>query len=82
MNSKLTPGIILAGLVIGTLYGPLGVVKDITAEQLADTGYWQEVGAAAVRSLAGTALAIGGLVAAALGLPLVRDRNAPPEEGK
>lgn len=75
MNSKLTPGIILAGLAIGTLYGPLGVVKDISADQLADSGYWREVGAAAVRSFAGTSLAIGGLVAAALGLPLVRERG-------
>jgi hypothetical protein len=73
VESRLTPGIIAAGLVIGTLYGPLGLLRGITPEQLGDAGYWREVAAAAIQSFAGSALAIGGLIAAALGLPLVRE---------
>lgn len=48
MESRLTPGIIAAGLVIGTLYGPLGLLRGITPEQLGDAGYWREVAAAAI----------------------------------
>lgn len=82
MENRLTPGIIIAGLVIGTLYGPLGMLRGITPEQLGDVSYWREVAAAAIQSFAASALAIGGLIAAALGLPLVREgRGAATERG-
>jgi ABC-type nitrate/sulfonate/bicarbonate transport system permease component len=75
MTGRLTPGVVLAGLTIGTAYGPLAVLRDTTPDQLADGGFWLEVGAAAVRSFAGTALALGGLIAAALGLPMLTERR-------
>lgn len=82
MTSNLTPGIIIAGLIIGALVGPLGMLREITAEQLAQADYWREVGAAAIRSGASSALAIAGLIAAALGLPLVREARAAAKGGK
>lgn len=80
MEQRLTPGILAAGLLLGTLYGPLALLRDITPAQLADASYWGEVAAAAIRSFAGSALAIGGLVAAALGLPLVRPAARPGDD--
>jgi hypothetical protein len=82
MENRLTPGIIAAGLIIGTLYGPLGMLRGITPEQLGDAAYWREVAAAAIQSFAGSALAIGGLIAAALGLPLVRDGRGANNVGR
>lgn len=80
-SDRLTPAVLLAGLIIGTAYGPLSMLADISPEQVADVGYWAEVAAATIRSFAASALAIGAIIAAAIGVPLVRPGQARTPEG-
>jgi hypothetical protein len=79
MNPKLTIGVILAGFVVGTAYGPLGTLTSITREQMQDAGYWLDMLASTVRSAATTGMALGGVVASALGIPIWQGRKAGGE---
>lgn len=77
VNMKLSASVILVGLVLGTAYGPLSLMRDIPDGALADTGWWQHVGEETVRSFATTTLAIIGVVAASLGLPVFGRKKGP-----
>lgn len=66
-------GVLVAGFVVGTLYGPLAMLRDVTPEQLASEAYWLDVAAATLRAAASTGIALGGIVAAALGLPVLAE---------
>lgn len=85
MNAKLTPGLMALALLVLTLYGPLAELRSITTENLQDRGYWLDLGAATIASFADAAIAIIGVVATALGIPLLRgaggenSRAAEPE---
>ena len=74
-TAKLTPGILAIAFVIGTLLGPLSTLRDITPDQLQAQSYWLDVLAAGVRAAAAAGVAIAGIVAAALGLPMVQNRK-------
>lgn len=77
---KLSAGVIIVGLALGTAYGPLSLMREIPDGALASASWWQAVGEEAVRSFASTALAIIGVVAASLGLPVfARKRGGEPE---
>ena len=80
-SDRLTPAVILAGLLIGTAYGPLSMLADVTPEQVADPAYWGQVAAATLRSFAASAMTIGAVIAAAIGVPLVRSGRAARTEG-
>ncbi len=74
MNTRLTPGIILFGILLATLAGPLYTMRDVTSDQLQQLDYWWEIAAATVRSFAvatGTAISI---VGSALGLPALFEK--------
>ena len=79
-TERLTPAVLLAGLIIGTAYGPLSILADVSPDQVADPEYWAEVSAATIRSFAASALAIGAIIAAAIGVPLVRPGQSRPRE--
>lgn len=72
MNAKLTPGVIILALILGTMVGPATQLKSVTADNLQDAGYMWELLAQTVGSLATSVLTITGIVAAALGLPILR----------
>ena len=74
-TAKLTPGILAIAFVIGTLLGPLSTLRDITPDQLQAQSYWVDVLAATVRAAAAAGVAVAGVVAAALGLPMVQNRK-------
>jgi len=80
MVGRLSVGVLIAGLLVGTAYGPLAMLRDVQPDQLADAGYWREVAAATLRSAAATGLSLGGIVAAALGLPMLRQRGEEQSE--
>lgn len=81
MNAKLTPGIIVIGVALATIAGPLYLMREVTAEQLVSQSYWLEVAATTVRSFAVAAGAAISIVGAAIGLPQLfgRWRNERPE---
>lgn len=74
MNATLSPGLLLAALVILSAIGPLGELREITTDQMRSPAYWYDLGAATIRSVADAAIAIIGIVAAALGLPAISSR--------
>lgn len=70
---KLSLGVILLGLVVGTLYGPLTILAEPPEGGfLTDATFWTDVVEDGVQSFANSALAVIGIVAAAFGLPLIR----------
>lgn len=74
-TAKLTPGILAVAFLVGTLLGPLGTLRDITPDQLQGQSYWLDVLAATIRAAAAAGVAVAGIVAAALGLPMVQNRK-------
>ncbi len=78
---KLSIGVIIAGLAVGTLFGPLEVLASTGDGFLTSRDFWTGLGEDTVRSFANSALAVIGVVAGALGLPLVRRQKVetPPE---
>ena len=74
MNTKLTPGVILLAIVLGTVVGPFTTLKDIQPSDLQSANYWLSVLATGIASLSTSVLAIVGLIAAALGLPILRGK--------
>lgn len=69
---KLSLGVVLLALAFGTATGPLETLSKIPDGALNDATFWQQVGEEAVRAFANTGTALIGVVAAALGLPLLR----------
>lgn len=80
MNAKLTPGVILIGVLLGTMIGPFTTLKDIATDpgQIASTHYWMFVGAQTIGSFATSALTGIGILGASMGLPMWQQRNVPP----
>ena len=72
MTTKLTPGVIALAIILGSIVGPFTTLKDIQPGDLQDGGYWLGVLATGIASLSSSVLAVVGLVAAALGLPMMR----------
>jgi hypothetical protein len=80
MNAKLSPGILAIALLIGTVYGPLVTLKDVTRDSLTSLNYWLDLASAGLRSFATTGISLVAVVGAALGLPMWQTRKdaAPP----
>lgn len=76
MNARLTPGLMAIALLVLTLYGPLAELLSITTDDLQSRDYWLDLGAATIASFADAAIAIIGVVATALGIPLLRGGGA------
>lgn len=72
MNARLTPGILLVGLAVGTLLGPLGTLREVTVADLDSAAYWRGILADAIRAGATALTAELSVLGAALGLPLFR----------
>lgn len=84
MNARLSPGLLAIALLVLTLYGPLSALRDITTDDLTSRGYWLDVATLAVGSFADAAIAIIGVVATAVGVPLLRPASKggePPVSG-
>lgn len=75
MTTKLTPGVILLAILLGALVGPATTLRNVSSANLQDASYWWEIAASTLGSFATTVLTITGLVAAALGLPIVKGSN-------
>lgn len=69
---NLTIGVVVLALLFGTVTGPLETLSEIPDGALDDVAFWQQVGEESVRAFAQTGTALIGVVAAALGLPLLR----------
>lgn len=80
MNTKLTPGVILLAIALGTLVGPATTLRSVSSDNLQTASYWWDIAAATIGSLATTILTIVGIVAATLGLPILKGSNdaSPP----
>ena len=79
LNAKLTPGIILLALGVGTLFGPAQTIADgVTRDQMISLNFWLDLAAAATTSLGREFLAVAGVVGASLGLPLWQNRKGEP----
>jgi len=72
MNTKLTPGVVLLAIALGTVIGPATTLAHVSSGNLQDASYWWEIAASTLGSFATTVLTITGLVAAALGLPILK----------
>lgn len=81
MNARLTPGLLAIALLVLTLYGPLSELRDITTDDLTSRGYWLDMATLAVGSFADAAIAIMGVVATALGIPLLTERFSSKAPG-
>ena len=69
-------------LLLGTVVGPVTTLKDIQSSDLQSSSYWLDVLATGIASFSSSVLAIVGLVAAALGLPILRSSKANDEWAK
>lgn len=78
MNAKLTPGLLAIALLVLTLYGPLAELQGITTADLQSRDYWLDMVAATIAAFAEAAIAIIGVVATALGIPLLRGSGGEP----
>lgn len=76
---KLSLGVIIAGLVVGTLVGPLETVTTTGDGFLTSRDFWVNLGEDTVRSFATSALAVLAIVAGAFGLPLLREAKNDDE---
>ena len=72
MNARLTPGVILLAILLGTLVGPATTLRSVSSANLQEASYWWDIAAATIGSLATTVLTIVGVVAASLGLPILK----------
>lgn len=72
MNAKITPWVIVAAILIATLYGPFSQLSSVTKDNLTSSDYWLGIGAATLQSFASGVLAMIGIVAGALGLPVIK----------
>jgi hypothetical protein len=78
----LTIGVLLLGLLVGTSYGPISQLVNISSDNLTSSHFWLDFGAATIRSFATAATATIGVVAAALGIPLYQNRGSDaPRDG-
>ncbi|MGE3463882.1 MAG: hypothetical protein AB7I04_18390 [Pseudomonadales bacterium] len=75
---KLSLGVVLLALAFGTLTGPLETLATIPDGALVDATFWRQVGEESVRAFATTGSALIAVVAAGLGLPMIR-RNQVEE---
>lgn len=82
MNAKLTPGLLAIALLVLTLYGPLSDLRTITTDDMTSQQYWLDRGATTIASFADASIAIIGVVATALGIPLISGRFAAKGEGE
>ena len=79
-TARLTPGIVLAALVVGTLLGPLSTLREVTVADLNSPDYWQGILADTIRAASSATVAVISVLAGSLGLPLLRGgRGVPPE---
>lgn len=83
-NVRLSAGVVAIAVLVGTMWGPLNVLKDVTSAQLDSRDYWLAVLAATIQSFAATALSTASLLAGVLGIPLLRGKvdqkaTAPPK---
>jgi hypothetical protein len=72
----LTIGVLGLGLLVGTLYGPVSQLINITSDNITSAAYWLDLGAATIRSAATAGVATLGVVGAALGIPMWQNRGA------
>lgn len=86
VTARLTPGVVAAAIVMGTLYGPLMNLQDITRDNLTSLNYWLDMLAHTLSSFGGATVTVGAAVAAALGLPMWTTRkdgsNAPSDSNR
>lgn len=82
MNASLSPGLLLAALVVLSAIGPLGELRSLTTDDMLSRGYWMDMASATIRSIADAAIAIIGIVAAALGLPAISSRFRGGDHGR
>ena len=81
MNARLTPAMLALALLLLTILGPvdlLATVKD-NPTLLDSRAFWLDVAASAISSFALGAKAIVGIVATAMGIPLIRAATAKPD---
>lgn len=73
---KLSVGVLVLALALITLQGPLSMLRELPPGALTDGAYWRDVAEAAIRSAADGGIALIGVIAAALGIPLARAARA------
>jgi len=81
MNARLTPGLLAIALLVLTLYGPLSELRSITTDDMQSRSYWLDMAAASIASFADASIALIGVVATALGIPLISSRFSAKGEG-
>lgn len=72
---KLSLGVIVIGVVLVTLRGPLAEIATMPAGSLADPGYWQRLAEATLRSFGNAGDLAINFVAGALGIDLWQRRK-------
>lgn len=72
MNTRLTPAVIILAVLLGTIIGPFTQLKNVSADDLQSGSYWWDIAAATLSSFATSTLTVVGIVAAALGLPIMK----------
>lgn len=80
MNTRLTPGVILLAIALGTLVGPATQLRNVSSNDLQDASYLWDLLATTIGSFATSLLTITGIVAAALGLPILGGGKAKDTE--
>lgn len=79
-NVKLTPASVGLAILVGTLMGPISqLAKGITTAQMMDVIYWADLAAATLTAFATVTLAMLGLIASAIGIPILRGTNTPTQ---
>lgn len=78
MNARLTPWLLVIALLLITLLGPVDLLAGVQQDPdlLTSQSFWLQVLAASVAAFALGVKAVVGLVAAALGIPLLQSAAA------
>ncbi len=78
MNARLTPWLLVIALLLITLLGPVDLLASVqqNPDLLTSQSFWLQVLAASVAAFALGVKAVVGLVAAALGIPLLQSAAA------
>lgn len=81
MNARLTPAMLALALLLLTILGPVDLLAGVKDDPslLDSRSFWLDVAASAISAFALGAKAIVGIVATAMGLPLIRAATAKPE---
>lgn len=79
MNVKITPWRILVAVLIGTLIGPLTMVKEMGTPDMVAANFWVEVLALTAKSGAASVLSVFTLLAGLMNIPEIWKKAANVE---